>query len=114
METALCIHAQQRQDKNKVYSVHEPEVQCIAKCKAGKPYEFGNKVHIDMGYRGHDYEGKATVHVGKRTRGRMPRPLSRWMKRRAAIEPSIGHLKLEHWLARNKLNGVAAMRPMLS
>src|ERR1039458_6566270 len=31
LETAHQIHAQQRHDKNKVYSVHEPEVQCIAK-----------------------------------------------------------------------------------
>jgi transposase, IS5 family len=31
LETARRIHAQQRHDKNKVYSVHEPEVECIAK-----------------------------------------------------------------------------------
>jgi len=31
LETAHRIHAQQRHDKNKVYSVHEPEVECIAK-----------------------------------------------------------------------------------
>ena len=150
LETAHRIHAQQRHDKNKVYSVHEPEVQCIAKGKAGKPYEFGNKVsvavtsrggwlvgaksfttnpydghtlgaqmqqlqsmigdrvsqvHVDMGYRGHDYQGKATVHVDKRRRGRTPRPLWRWMKRRAAVEPSIGHLKTEHRLERNRLRG---------
>ncbi len=30
------IYQQKREDKNKVYSVHEPEVQCIAKGKAGK------------------------------------------------------------------------------
>jgi IS5 family transposase len=152
LETAHRIHAQQRHDKNKVYSVHEPEVQCIAKGKAGKPYEFGNKVsvavtsrggwlvgaksfttnpydghtlgaqmqqlqsmigdrvsevHVDMGYRGHDYGGKATVHVDKRRRGRTPRSLWRWMKRRAAVEPSIGHLKQEHRLERNRLKGVA-------
>ena len=29
------------------------------------------------------------------------------MKRRAAVEPSIGHLKLEHRLERNRLKGVA-------
>jgi len=34
---------QQRDDKNKVYSIHEPEVLCIAKGKDHKPYEFGNK-----------------------------------------------------------------------
>ena len=34
---------QQRDDKNKVYSIHEPDVLCIAKGKDHKPYEFGNK-----------------------------------------------------------------------
>ena len=29
------------------------------------------------------------------------------MKRRAAVEPSIGHLKVEHRLERNRLKGVA-------
>ena len=161
LATAHRIHAQQRHDKNKVYSVHEPEVECIAKGKAGKQYEFGNKVsvavssrggwfvgaksftgnpydghtlaeqmkqvksmigervgevHVDMGYRGHDYAGRATVHVDKRRRGRTPRPLWRWMKRRAAVEPSIGHLKAEHRLERNRLKGVAgdALNAILS
>ena len=58
-----------------------------------------------MGYRGHDYQGQATVHVDKRGRVRTPRPLWRWMKRRAAVEPSIGHLKNEHRLERNRLRG---------
>jgi IS5 family transposase len=151
LETAHRIHAQKRQDKNKIYSVHEPEVECISKGKAGKKYEFGNKVsvavtsrggwlvgaksytgnpydghtlssqleqvnnligdevseaYVDMGYRGHDYEGPAKVHIDKRQRGRTPRALWRWMKRRAAVEPSIGHLKNEHRLERNRLKGV--------
>lgn len=37
---------QQRSDKNKLYSLHAPEVVCIAKGKAHKPYEFGCKVGI--------------------------------------------------------------------
>jgi IS5 family transposase len=152
LETARRIHSQQRHDKNKVYSVHEPEVECIAKGKAGKPYEFGNKVSVavssrggwfvgaksltgnpydgrtlseqmkqvnnligdivrevlvDMGYRGHDYVGNATIYVDKRRRGRTPKTLWKRMKRRAAVEPSIGHLKNEHRLERNRLKGVA-------
>jgi IS5 family transposase len=144
------IYAQQRHDKNKVYSVHEPEVECIAKGKAGKPYEFGNKVsvavtsrggwlvgaksftgnpydghtlaeqikqvgsmigdrvreaYVDMGYRGHGYSGAVVVYVDKPTSGRTPKALWRWMKRRAAVEPSIGHLKNEHRLERNRLRG---------
>jgi IS5 family transposase len=38
------IFNQNRNDKNKVYSVHAPEVECIAKGKAHKRYEFGCKV----------------------------------------------------------------------
>ena len=37
------VLTQQRDDTNKVYSIHEPEVLCIAKGKEHKPYEFGNK-----------------------------------------------------------------------
>jgi len=35
---------QTRKSKNKLYSVHEPHVECIAKGKSHKRYEFGNKV----------------------------------------------------------------------
>jgi IS5 family transposase len=60
-----------------------------------------------MGYRGHDYDGAVTVHVDKRRRGRTSEARWRWMKRRAAVEPSIGHLKSEHRLERNRLKGTA-------
>src|SRR5258708_21845178 len=42
------IHEQTKDKsaKNKVYSVHEPHVACIAKGKAHKPYEFGSKVSV--------------------------------------------------------------------
>lgn len=38
------IFSQTRNDTNKVYSVHAPVVECIAKGKAHKRYEFGCKV----------------------------------------------------------------------
>jgi IS5 family transposase len=38
--------AQERKDKNKLYSLHEPDVACISKGKAHKRYEFGCKVSI--------------------------------------------------------------------
>jgi len=44
LEMAHRIHAQQRQDKNKVYSAHEPEVERIAKGKTGKTYEYRQKL----------------------------------------------------------------------
>lgn len=37
---------QQRQSKRKLYSLHAPEVECISKGKARKPYEFGVKVSV--------------------------------------------------------------------
>lgn len=150
LERARRIFRQKREDKNKLYSVHAPEVECISKGKAHKRYEFGVKVSVattsqggwhvgamsypgnpydghtlngalkqvksllskepahvfvDMGYRKHDYEGGIKVHVDKRTRGNTARDLWKWMKRRAAIEPSIGHMKSEHRLERNRLKG---------
>jgi len=37
------ILQQEKDTKNKIYSIHEPHVKCIAKGKEHKPYEFGNK-----------------------------------------------------------------------
>jgi IS5 family transposase len=37
------VLTQEKDDKNKIYSIHKPEVLCIAKGKEHKPYEFGNK-----------------------------------------------------------------------
>ena len=59
---------QKRQDKNKVYSLHEPEVRCISKGKEHKKYEFGSKVSITVTQKsgviigalnipGNDYDG---------------------------------------------------------
>src|SRR5260370_41708670 len=52
LQTAHRIYEQQRQDKDKIYSVHEPEGQCIAKGKAGKQYELGNKVRVAVSSAG--------------------------------------------------------------
>jgi len=40
------VLAQKKTDSNKVYSLHEPHVQCISKGKDYKKYEFGSKVSI--------------------------------------------------------------------
>jgi len=37
---------QKRQKASKVYSLHAPEVECIGKGKAHRPYEFGVKVSL--------------------------------------------------------------------
>lgn len=38
--------AQEKYSKNKLYSLHAPEVECISKGKAHKKYEFGVKVSV--------------------------------------------------------------------
>lgn len=141
---------QTRTSKNKIYSVHAPEVECIAKGKAHKRYEFGCKssiattsksnwivgahalhgnpydghtlegaiqqierltnktpdeVIVDQGYRGHGYEGSAAVHVVRTIPKRATRAVRRMLKRRASIEPTIGHLKSDNRLSRNHLTG---------
>ena len=40
------IIAQKRKDKNKIYSIHKPFTNCIAKRKAHKSYEFENKIGL--------------------------------------------------------------------
>jgi transposase, IS5 family len=40
------IVSQQRGDKNKVYSLYEPAVSCIAKGKVHNKYAFGSKVSV--------------------------------------------------------------------
>ena len=40
------VLSQKQKDQNKTYSLHEPEVRCIAKGKEAKKYEFGNKSSI--------------------------------------------------------------------
>ena len=155
LETARRLLSQQRQDKNKLYSLHAPEVECIAKGKAHKKYEFGCKVsitttskdnfvvgsqalhgnpydghtlngaveqaerlgdfeakeiYVDRGYRGHDYEGPATVHLARTGMRKVKPTLRRWLKRRSAIEPVIGHMKTDGRLGRNYLLGVEGDR----
>ena len=47
-ELALArrLLVQQRHDRNKLYALHAPEVECIAKGKVPKRYEFGVKISI--------------------------------------------------------------------
>jgi len=143
----------QRERGRKVYSLHAPEVECIGKGKAHKPYEFGVKVSVatplrrcrggqfvahvkalpgnpydghtlasvipqiettvgtdlarivtDAGYKGHHapQESRFRVYVAGRKRG-LSAAIKRAFRRRAAVEPVIGHLKSEHRMGRNHL-----------
>jgi transposase, IS5 family len=64
------------------------------------------RLHVDAGYRGHnappDYKFKVYTSRQKR---RVTPAVKREMKRRAAVEPVIGHLKEEHRMNRNYLAG---------
>jgi IS5 family transposase len=163
LELAKRIRSQGKHNSGKVYSVHEPEVQWIAKGKAGKKYEFGKKVSLavtsknnwvvgalsftgnpygghtlskqltqarsmigkkariknvfaDSGDRGHKHQGRESVSVDQLRRGAIPKWLWQLMKRRAVTEPTIGHLKSEHRLERNRLKGTCgdAVNALLS
>ena len=146
---AKRIHGQQPKDTGKLYSVHAPETECIAKGKIHKRYEFGCKVvlvttslsnwivgvdavhgnpydgatlkdalaqtehltsvtpkqaAVDKGFRGalHHPPGVEVLVCGTR---KLTQSLKRSLKRRSAIEPVIGHTKLDHALGRNFLHG---------
>ena len=46
LEIFETVLSQRRNSRKKIYSIHEPEVQCISKGKEHKKYEFGSKVSI--------------------------------------------------------------------
>jgi IS5 family transposase len=149
------LDQKQKQAAKKVYSLHAPEVECIGKGKAHKPYEFGVKVSIaatlqrskgglfalhakalpgnpydghtlaavipemeamignnidrllaDAGYRGHNapLSHRFKIYTTGQKR-RMTPAIKREMRRRAAVEPLIGHIKNEHRMERNYLAG---------
>ena len=66
MDLFKKVLAQKRSDKDKIYSLHEPETCCISKGKEHKKYEFGNKASFvkthtgvivgAMGFR-NEYDG---------------------------------------------------------
>ena len=61
------------------------------------------RAYVDRGYRGHDAE-RAWVFISGQKRGVTP-TVRRERRRRAAIEPVIGHMKSDGHLGRNFLLG---------
>jgi IS5 family transposase len=148
------VLGQKRDDKNKIYSFHAPEVKCISKGKEHKKYEFGNKSSFAitkksgivigaMAFEDNIYDGHAiepqleqvedligrlpeTALVDRGCKGRksilgvtikipgsgkgktayQKRKERERFRRRASIEPIIGHLKQDHRMLRNYLKGV--------
>jgi IS5 family transposase len=71
------------------------------------------RAYVDRGYRGHDAEDrrsgeahKSRVFVSGQRRGVTP-TIRREIRRRAGIEPVIGHMKADGHLGRNVLAGAA-------
>jgi IS5 family transposase len=62
------------------------------------------RIHGDKGYRGHNYPDRFRVWISGQVR-RVTKAIRREMRRRAAIEPVIGHLKDDHRMRRNHLKG---------
>ncbi|HYM98628.1 MAG TPA: IS5 family transposase [Aestuariivirgaceae bacterium] len=62
------------------------------------------RIHVDKGYRGHNHPNKFKVWISGQVR-RVTKAIRREMKRRAAIEPVIGHVKNDHRMDRNYLKG---------
>ena len=62
------------------------------------------RIHVDKGYRGHNHPHKFRVWISGQAR-RVTATIRREMKRRAAVEPVIGHMKAEHRMDRNHLKG---------
>lgn len=64
------------------------------------------EAHVDLGYRGHDYEGNTLINiVNYRKMKELTRAVKRWFKRRSAIEPIFGHVKYDNRMDRNYLQG---------
>ena len=112
IELYLRVIKQERSDKDKVYSLHEPEVECISKGKEHKKYEFGNKSAIAktgsglivsaLAFQGNPYDG----HTGSPGQSYyQKRKFRKKFCKRAGIEPVIGHLKSDHRMMRNYLKG---------
>lgn len=68
IEKVSKILSQKKEDSNKIYSLHEPDVECISKGKAHKKYEFGCKSSLvithregftltSMAHHGNPYDG---------------------------------------------------------
>ncbi len=62
------------------------------------------RIHGDKGYRGHNYPNRFKVWISGQVR-RVTKAIRREMRRRAAVEPVIGHLKEDHRMRRNYLTG---------
>lgn len=106
IETAQRLHEQRRDSKHKLYALHAPEVECIAKGKVRTPYEFGVKVSVavtaaeGLGVDEHTMDSQlGQVEV---LTGQVPKIVLADRGYRG-VEPMIGHMKADRLLGRNWL-----------
>ncbi len=57
LELIESILSQKRSGLNKIYSIHEPDLQCISKGEELQNYEFGNEVSILRSVHRHYFGG---------------------------------------------------------
>jgi hypothetical protein len=68
-----------------------------------------HRIHVDKGYRGHNYPHRFRVWISGQVR-RVTKAVRREMRRRATVEPVIGHLQADHRMGHNHLKGHAGDR----
>ena len=106
LERAERIRTQQRSDKNKLYALHAPEVECIGKGKARKPYEFGVKSAVVVSH-------KDGLMLGARTFPGNPYDghiLSAVLEQASNLTQDVG-LKIKHIVVDLGFRGVDASNP---
>jgi IS5 family transposase len=106
LERATRIQTQRRSDKNKLYALHAPEVECIGKGKARKPYEFGVKSAIVVSHE-HGLMLGARTFPGNPYDGHI---LSAVLEQAANLTQDIA-VKLKHIVVDLGFRGVDADNP---
>lgn len=106
LERAERIRTQQRTDKNKLYALHAPEVECIGKGKARKPYEFGVKSALVISHQ-HGLMLGARTFPGNPYDGHI---LSAVLEQATNLTQDLG-LKLKHIVVDLGFRGVDADNP---
>ena len=106
LERAERIRTQQRTDKNKLYALHAPEVECIGKGKARKPYEFGVKSAVVVAHQ-HGLMLGARTFPGNPYDGHI---LSAVLEQATILTQDVG-LKIKHIVVDLGFRGVDVSNP---
>ncbi len=106
MERAERVRTQQRNDKNKLYALHAPEVECLAKGKARKPYEFGVKSAVVLAHK-HGLMLGARTFPGNPYDGHI---LSAVLEQASILTQDVG-MKIKHIVIDLGFRGVDADNP---